>query len=344
MEFRQLGGSGLKVPVLSLGTGTFGGRGDFFKAWGSTDVQEATRLVDICLEHGVNMFDTADVYSRGLSEEILGKAVAGRRNQVIISTKATFAMGEGANDKGSSRYHLITACENSLKRLGTDYIDIYTLQGFDALTPVEEALSTLETLVQRGYVRYLACSNFSGWHLMKSLAVSEKYGWSRYAAHQAYYSLIGREYEWELMPLALDQKVGTIVWSPLGWGRLTGKIRRGQPLHANSRLHGTANSAPPVPDDLLYNVVDALDEVAKEAGKTIPQVAINWLLQRPTVANVIIGARDEKQLRDNLGAFGWKLSEEQMTKLDKASQKTPTYPYWHQRDFVERNPLPVKEY
>jgi aryl-alcohol dehydrogenase-like predicted oxidoreductase len=344
MEFRQLGGSGLKVPVLSLGTGTFGGRGDFFKAWGSTDVQEATRLVDICLDHGVNMFDTADVYSRGLSEEILGKAITGRRDKVLISTKATFAMGDGANDKGSSRYHLVKACENSLKRLGTDYIDIYTLHGFDALTPVEEALSTLETLVQRGYVRYLACSNFSGWHLMKSLAISEKYGWSRYAAHQAYYSLIGREYEWELMPLALDQKVGTIVWSPLGWGRLTGKIRRGQPLHASSRLHGTADSAPPVPDEFLYNVVDALDEVAKETGKTIPQVALNWLLQRPTVANVIIGARDEVQLKDNLAAFGWNLTEAQIAKLDKVSQKTPTYPYWHQRGFVERNPLPVKEY
>jgi aryl-alcohol dehydrogenase-like predicted oxidoreductase len=344
MEFRQLGGSGLKVPVLGLGTGTFGGRGDFFAAWGNTDVEGATRLVDICLEHGVTMFDTADVYSRGLSEEILGKAIAGRRDQVLISTKATFAMGDGANDKGSSRHHLIKACENSLKRLGTDYIDIYTLHGFDALTPIEEALHTLETLVQRGYVRYLACSNFSGWHLMKSLAISEKYGWSRYVAHQAYYSLIGREYEWELMPLALDQKVGTVVWSPLGWGRLTGKIRRGQPLPSQSRLHGTADSAPPVPDELLYNVVDVLDDVAKETGKTIPQVAINWLLQRPTVATVIIGARDEAQLRDNLGAVGWNLTLEQIAKLDKVSQKTPTYPYWHQRGFAERNPLPVKEY
>jgi aryl-alcohol dehydrogenase-like predicted oxidoreductase len=343
MEFRQLGGSGLKVPVFSLGTGTFGGRGDFFKAWGSTDVKEATRLVDICLDAGVNMFDTADVYSRGLSEEILGKAIASRRDKVLISTKATFPMGDGANDMGSSRHHLIKACENSLKRLGTDYIDIYTLHGFDALTPIEEALSTLETLVQRGYVRYIACSNFSGWHLMKSLAVSEKYGLSRYVAHQAYYSLIGREYEWELMPLALDQKVGTIVWSPLGWGRLTGKIRRGQPLPANSRLHGTLDDAPPVSDDYLYNVVDSLDEVAKETDKTIPQVALNWLLQRPSVANIIVGARDEAQLRDNLGAFDWKLSEAQMAKLDAVSQTTPFYPYWHQRGF-ERNPSPVKLY
>jgi aryl-alcohol dehydrogenase-like predicted oxidoreductase len=344
VEFRQLGGSGLKVPVFSLGTGTFGGRGDFFKAWGSTDVKEATRLVDICLDAGVNMFDTADVYSRGLSEEILGKAIAGRRDKVLISTKATFPMGDGPNDMGSSRHYLIKACEASLKRLGTDYIDIYTLHGFDALTPIEEVLQTLDNLVQRGYVRYIACSNFSGWHLMKSLAVSEKYGLSRYVAHQAYYSLIGREYEWELMPLALDQKVGTIVWSPLGWGRLTGKIRRGQPLHATSRLHGTADDAPPVSDDYLYNVIDALDEVAKETEKTIPQVALNWLLQRPTIANVIIGARDEAQLRDNLAAFGWTLTEAQIAKLDAVSQTTPIYPYWHQRGFLERNPSSVKLY
>jgi aryl-alcohol dehydrogenase-like predicted oxidoreductase len=341
MEFRQLGGSGLKVPVLSLGTGTFGGRGDFFGAWGSTDVQEATRMVDTCLDVGVNMFDTADVYSRGLSEEILGKAVIGKRDKVLISTKATFAMSEEPNDVGSSRHHLIKACENSLKRLGTDYIDIYTLHGFDALTPVEETLSTLNDLVQRGYVRYIACSNFSGWHLMKSLAVSEKYGWSRYAAHQAHYCLIGREFEWELMPLALDQKVGTIVWSPLGWGRLTGKLRRGQPLHAESRLHATADSAPPVTEEHLYKVVDALDEVAKETAKTIPQVAINWLLQRPSVANVIIGARDEAQLKQNLGAFGWNLTQEQVAKLDAASKVQAIYPYWHQHGFLQRNPTPV---
>jgi aryl-alcohol dehydrogenase-like predicted oxidoreductase len=341
MEFRQLGGSGLKVPVLSLGTGTFGGKGDFFAAWGSTDVKEATRLVDICLEAGVNMFDTADVYSRGLSEEILGKAITKRRDKVLVSTKATFPMGDEANDMGSSRHHLIKACENSLKRLGTDYIDIYTLHGFDALTPVEEALSTLETLVQRGYIRYIACSNFSGWHLMKSLAVSEKYGWSRYVAHQAHYSLIGREFEWELMPLALDQKVGTIVWSPLGWGRLTGKLRRGQPLHAESRLHATLDSAPPVTEEHLYKVIDALEEIAKETDKTIPQVAINWLLQRPSVANVIVGARNEEQLRQNLGAFGWNLTEGQVKKLDAASKVQAIYPYWHQHGFLQRNPTPV---
>ena len=339
MEFRQLGHSGLKVPVLSFGTGTFGGKGEFFAAWGSTDVAEAKRLIDICVDADLNFFDTADVYSRGASEEILGKAIAGRRSSVLISTKATFRMGEGPNDLGSSRYHLIQACEASLRRLGTDYIDVYTLHGFDQLSPVEETLRTLDNLVQSGKVRYIACSNFSGWHLMKSLAVSDKYGWTRYIAHQAYYSLVGREYEWELMPLAFDQGVGTIVWSPLGWGRLTGKVRRNQPLPKSSRLHVTAESGPPVDDEYLYQVVDALDEIAAETGKTVPQIALNWLLQRPTVANVIVGARNEEQLRQNLGAVGWNLTPKQMERLNQASLRVPIYPYWHQKQFAERNPL-----
>jgi len=341
MEYRQLGYSGLKVPVLSFGTGTFGGGNEFFKAWGSSDVAEATRLVDICLEAGVNLFDTANIYSNGLSEEILGKAIAGKRNRVLISTKATFRMADGPNDLGSSRHHLIQSCENSLRRLGVDTIDIYHMHGFDALTPVEETLKTLDTLVQGGKVRYIACSNFSGWHLMKSLSVSERYGWARYAGHQVYYSLINREYEWELMPLGLDQKVSALIWSPLGWGRLTGKIRRNAPLPETSRLHKTAEYGPRVQDEHLYKVVDALDEVAKETGKTIPQIALNWLLQRPTVANVIMGARDEHQLRQNLGAVGWNLTAEQIAKLDAASDITPVYPYWHQRQFTERNPLPT---
>jgi Predicted oxidoreductases (related to aryl-alcohol dehydrogenases) len=341
MEYRQLGGSGLKVSALSFGTATFGGSNEFFHAWGSSGVKEASHLIDICLEAGVNLFDTADVYSDGLSEEILGKAIAGRRDNLLISTKTTFRLGEGPNDAGSSRYHILRAVEASLRRLNTDHIDIYTLHGFDALTPVEEALSTLDELVRSGKVRYIACSNFSGWHLMKSLAASDTHGWSRYVAHQAYYSLIGREYEWELMPLALDQKVGTIIWSPLGWGRLTGKIRRGQPLPASSRLHETAEQAPAVTDEKLYQVVDALDEVAKETGKTVPQIALNWLLQRPTVSSVIVGARNETQLKQNLGAAGWKLTEKQIAKLDKASDTPPIYPYWHQRQFTERNPLPV---
>jgi aryl-alcohol dehydrogenase-like predicted oxidoreductase len=338
MEYRQLGRSGLKVPVISFGTGTFGGGNEFFKAWGASDVAEATRLVDICLAGGVNLFDTADIYSDGLSETILGKAIAGRREKVLISTKATFRMGPGPNDLGSSRHHLIHACEASLRRLETDYIDIYHLHGFDALTPAEEVLSTLDHLVTNGKVRYIACSNFSGWHLMKSLDVSARYGWARYVGHQVYYSLLAREYEWELMPLGLDQGVGALVWSPLGWGRLTGKIRRGQPLPKESRLHKTADMGPQVSDEHLYKVVDALDEVAKECGKSVPQVALNWLLQRPTISTVIIGARNEEQLRQNLAAEGWNLTAAQIGKLDRASDVTPIYPYWHQRQFVERNP------
>jgi len=343
MEYRQLGGSGFKVPVLTLGTGTFGGKGDLFSAWGNNGVPEATRLVDISLEAGLTMFDSADVYSAGLAEEILGKAIAGRRDKVLISTKATFRLGDGPNDVGSSRFHLIRAVEAALKRLGTDYIDLFQLHGFDAVTPIEETLSTLDDLVRAGKIRYLGCSNFSGWHLMKSLAIAEKYGYSRYVAHQAYYSLVGRTYEWELMPLGLDQKVGAVVWSPLGWAKLTGKIRRGQPLPPNSRLQSKLNAdvGPQIADDYLYTVVDAIDEIAKETGKTVPQVALNWLLQRPTVSTLIIGARNEDQLRANLGSIGWKLTPEQIAKLDAASDTPPTYPYWHQRGFAERNPPPV---
>ena len=345
MEFRRLGRSGFKVPVLSLGTGTFGGGNEFFAAWGTSDVAHATRLIDIALEGGLNMFDTADAYSHGKAEEILGQAIKGRRDKVIISTKGAFGMGEGPNDLGTSRHHLIETVHGSLRRLGTDYIDLYQLHAFDAVTPVEEALRTLDDLVRQGKIRYIGCSNFSGWHLMKSLAVSDRYGWERYVAHQAYYSLVGREYEWELMPLALDQGVGAVVWSPLGWGRLTGKIRRGQPLPPVSRLHTqvVVDIGPKIPDEYLFKVVDALDDVAKETGKSVPQIAINWLLQRPSVANVIIGARTEEQLRDNLGAVGWTLSADQIAKLDAASAVPPIYPYWHQTaNYAERNPSPVK--
>jgi aryl-alcohol dehydrogenase-like predicted oxidoreductase len=346
MEFRRLGSSGLKVPVLSLGTATFGGTGTFgdptaFVAWGNNGVKEATRLVDVCLDAGLNMFDTADIYSNGAAEEILGGAIKGRRDQVLISTKGTFRMGPGDNDVGSSRSHLTEAVEASLRRLGTDYIDLYQLHGFDAQTPVEEVLQTLDGFVRAGKIRYIGVSNFSGWHLMKSLAVSEKYGLARYVAHQAYYSLVGREYEWELMPLGLDQGVGALIWSPLGWGRLTGKIRRGDPPPKTSRLPATAADGPPVDNELLYRVVDAIDIVAKETGKTVPQIALNWLLQRPTVANVIIGVRNEEQLRQNLGAVGWNLTPVQVAKLDAASGTTRAYPYWHQAQFADRNPLPV---
>ena len=343
MEYRKLGGSGLMVPVLSFGTGTFGGTTERFRPWGATQVNEATRLVDICLEAGLNLFDSADSYSNGVAEEILGKAIKGRRDQVLISTKGTYATGPGPNDVGSSRQHLIRAVEASLRRLNIDHIDLYQLHAFDALTPLEESLGALDELIRSGKIRYIGCSNFSGWHLMKSLSVSEQRGFARFVAHQAYYSLIGRDYEWELMPLALDQNVAGFIWSPLGWGRLTGKIRRGAPRPEHARLSQSgADSGPPVAEEYLYRVIDALDSIATEVGKSIPQVALNWLLQRPTVASIIIGARTEEQLRENLGAVGWSLTPAQIATLDGASAKTPAYPYWHQRStFAIRNPAPV---
>jgi aryl-alcohol dehydrogenase-like predicted oxidoreductase len=342
MEFRTLGRSGFKVPVLTFGTGTFGGKGEFFQAWGSSDVAQATRIVDVCLEAGLTMFDSADVYSAGAAEEILGQATKGRRDKILISTKATFRPGEGPNNVGSSRFHLINAIDGALKRLGTDYIDLFQLHGFDAITPIEEVLNTLTDMVRAGKIRYIGCSNFSGWHLMKSLAIAEKYNLERYVAHQAYYSLIGRDYEHELLPLGLDQGVGAVVWSPLGWGRLTGRIRRGQPIPKDSRLASkiVSDSGPPISDDYLYKVVDALDEVARETGKSVPQIALNWLLQRPTVATLVIGARNEEQLQQNLGAIGWTLTPDQMKRLNDASKLPFPYPYWHQAGF-ERNPSPV---
>ena len=342
MDFRQLGRSGLKVPVLSLGTGTFGGGTDFFKHWGTTDAAGARRIVDIALDAGMVMFDSADGYSDGLAEQVLGQAIAGRRQQVLVSTKGTFRTGPGPNDIGSSRHRIIAACEASLRRLGTDYIDLYQMHGFDAVTPIEETVRALDDLVAAGKVRYLGVSNFSGWHLMKSLAVADRYGWARYVAHQAYYSLVGRDYEWELMPLGLAEGVGAVVWSPLGWGRLTGKIRRNQPPPAVSRLPGTREAAPPVADEYLFRVMDAIDEVARETGRTVPQVAINWLLQRPTVATVLVGARDEAQLRENLGGAGWALTPDQIARLDEASTVQAPYPYWHQRRTMgSRNPVIV---
>ncbi|MCC5936694.1 MAG: aldo/keto reductase [Lunatimonas sp.] len=343
MEYRFLGASGLKVPVLSFGTATFGGGNAFFKAWGDTQVEEAEKLVDICLEAGVNLFDTADVYSGGLSEEVLGKAIAGkRRDTLLLSTKSTFPFGEGLNNQGSSRFHILRQIEGSLKRLGTDYIDIYHMHGFDGVTPVEETLRTLDDLVQSGKVRYLAASNFSGWHLMKSLALSDRYAWNRYVGHQVYYSLANRDYEWELMPLALDQGVGALVWSPLSAGRLGGRYGRNRPIPQEGRI---AQGGSPIPDmvvneEVFYHTVDVLGEIAQECGKSIAQVAINWLLRRPTVSSVVIGARNEEQLRQNLGAVGWALSVEQIKRLDAASEVPPAYPYWHQWKNKTLNPTP----
>lgn len=342
MEYRQLGGSGLRVPVLTFGTGTFGGGNDFFKTWGSTQAEEASHLVNLCLDAGVNLFDCADIYSDGLAEEIFGKAIRGIRDKVLISTKATFPTGKGPNDIGSSRYHLTRACEASLKRLNTDYIDVYHMHGFDGNTPIEETLRTLDDLVESGKVRYIACSNFSGWHLMKSLAISSKYGWHRYVAHQVYYSLINREYEWELMPLGLDQNVGALVWSPLASGLLTGKYRRHQPFPKEGRY---TQGGSPVPssvfsEELLYNVLDVLQDIAAETGKSIAQVSLNWLLRRPTVSSLVIGARTEVQLKENLGATGWNLTLDQVKRLDAASEREPVYPYWHQRQKPALNTTP----
>ncbi len=340
MEFRQLGKSGLQVPVLCFGTGTFGGTNEFFKTWGSTDVAEARGLVDMCMDAGVNFFDTADVYSEGRSEEILGEAITHLpRESVLLSTKSTFNFGTGPNDGGSSRYHVTQQLHGSLKRLKTDYIDVYHMHAFDAQTPMEEVLSTLDRFVQEGKIRYIACSNFSGWHLQRSLDLSEKYGWAKYVAHQVYYSLLGRDYEWELMPVGMAEDVAALVWSPLGWGRLTGKIRRGHPAPEGTRFSDGKAGGPVVDDEFVYDVVDAIDAVAAETGKSVPQIALNWLLCKPTVASVIIGARNAEQLKGNLEAASFTLTPEQVTRLDMASERPVAYPYWHQRQF-SRNPPP----
>jgi aryl-alcohol dehydrogenase-like predicted oxidoreductase len=345
MNFKRLGKSGLRVPELSFGTATFGGGNDFFKAWGSTDSGGASRLIDVCLEHGVSMFDTADVYSDGLAEQILGEAIKGKRNRLLISTKVTFPTGDGPNDYGSSRQHIIDAVDKSLKRLQVDHIDLLQLHGQDYNTPVEETLSTLDQLVRDGKVRYIGASNFSGWHLMKSLATSERYGYPRHVAHQIYYSLLNRDYEWDLAPLAEDQGVGAVVWSPLGWGKLTGKIRRGQPAKPGTRAHDIAGTGPQFEEERLFRIIEALDVVAEQTGKSIPQIALNWLLGKKTVSNVIIGARDEKQLIENIGATGWSLTPEQNALLEQASDVSPAYPVWHQRGFLilnERGAYPSK--
>ncbi len=339
MEYRRVGDSDLVVSELSLGAATFGGSGEFFGAWGDTGVNQARAMVDLSLEAGINLFDTADVYSDGASEEVLGAALRGRRDDVLISTKA--ALPTAPDDWGTSPARLVRAVDNALARLQTDRIDLFQLHAYDAFTPIDEVLQALDTLVEAGKVRYTGVSNFSGWQLMKSLSLAEKNDRPKYIAHQVYYSLIGRDYEWELMPLASAEGIGALVWSPLGWGRLTGKLRRGRPLPDRSRLHATADAGPPVDDDLLYGVVDQLDVIAAETGRTVPQVALNWLLRRPTVSSVIIGARDERQLRDNLGAVGWALDADQIARLDAASTRDapyPYFPYYRQDGFAKLNP------
>lgn len=338
MEYRFLGRSGLQVSALSYGTMTFGGKNDFAHM-GNADVQEARRLIDICLEAGVNLFDTADMYSDGRSEEILGAALGpDRRHKAIIATKAFFRSGPELHDVGLSRMHIIKACEASLKRLGTDYIDLYQVHNFDSFTPLEETLSALDLLVKQGKVRYIGCSNYSGWQLMKALSISDARHYQRFISQQVYYSLLARELEYELIPVALDQQVGTLVWSPLSFGLLSGKYRRGSPKPEQSRL---AHLEPPgvIDWEKLYDIIDILEDIAKAHGKSIVQVALNWLLQRPAITSLIIGARNEKQLRENLGAVGWKLTESEMKRINQASEVPEIYPYWHQHQWGDdRNP------
>ena len=340
MQYRNLGGSGLKVPALMLGTATFGGGNDFFRKWGTTDVAEATSLVDASLDMGCNMFDTADAYSQGLSEEILGKAVEGRRDKVLLATKVGMAMGEGPNDHGTSRARIIECCDASLRRLGTDYIDLYQLHSFDAQTPVEEMLYALDNLMRAGKIRYFGVSNYSGWHLMKMLALADKHALPRPVTHQVYYALTDRDFEWELMPLGLDQNVGTLVWSPLAGAKLSGKVGRNKPAPPESRS-GT-DASWDVPEERLHTITDALEAISRETGASIPRVALAWLLTRPTISSIVVGARNVAQLQDNLAACELQLSSAQIESLDRASAVRPAYPYWHQRrTFLKRNPPPV---
>ncbi len=341
MHYRQLGHSGLRVPALSFGAGTFGGTGPLFSNWGRTDVAEARRLVEICLEAGVTLFDSADVYSDGRSEEVLGAALEGLRDQVLISTKTALPTGDGPQDWGTSRSRLTGAVEAALRRLATDRIDILQLHAFDSFTPVDEILHTIDVLIRSGKVRHWGVSNYPGWALMQLLERADRHGLPKPTVQQVYYSLVGRDFEWDLMPLGSREGVGAMIWSPLGWGRLTGKIRRGQPVPEGSRLHETAGFGPPVDEALLFDVVDALAAVAAETGKTVPQIALNWLLRQPTVSSVIIGARNEDQLRQNLGAVGWELNEDQAHRLTAASMTDaayPAFPYRRQEGFARLFP------
>jgi aryl-alcohol dehydrogenase-like predicted oxidoreductase len=329
MDYRQLGHSGLRVSTLTLGTMTFGGRGHWGRVGGS-DVDVATRQVDMCLDAGVNLIDTADVYSEGLSEEIVGKTLKGRRDRVLLATKARFAMGDGPNDAGLSRHHIIRACEASLRRMGTDYIDLYQVHEWDGATPLEETLDALDHLVDSGKVRYIGCSNYAGWHLMKALGVSERRGYQRFVSQQIYYSLQARDAEYELVPAGLDQGVGILVWSPLAGGLLSGKYRRGQDMPEGSR-HLTDWNEPPVHDeDQLYDIVEVLVEVAEARDVSPAQVALAWTLGRPGICSVIVGARTEEQLADNLGAADLELSDDERARLDEVSAPRLMYPYWHQ--------------
>lgn len=328
VETRLLGNSGLHVSALALGTMTFGGVG-YQASMGTIQVEEATRMVDICLDRGVNLFDTADVYSNGLSEEILGKALGSRRADVLIATKVNGPMGTGPNDRGQSRHHIMRACEASLRRLGTDWIDLYQVHSIDELAPMEETLRALDDLVRQGKVRYIGCSDYSSWHLMKAIAISERYGLERYASLQPYYSLVARELEHALLPVCLDQGVGVIVFSPLAAGFLTGKQRRGQDVPEGTRRAVVGNTGP-MDLEHGFDIIDELDEIAQRRCVSIAQVALNWLLRRPGISSVLIGARTIEQLEDNLQAATWELTAEEVARLDRVSFRPLPYPFWHQ--------------
>ncbi len=336
MEVRSLGRSGLQVPAFGFGAMTFGGEGRFSRI-GTTGVEEARRIAGLCIDAGVTLFDTANVYSFGKSEEILGAALGAKRKDVIVATKAFLRVGHGGNEMGASRRHLVAQCEASLKRLGTDWIDVYQLHQYDALTPVEETVSALDDLVRAGKVRYVGCSNYAGWQLMKALAVADRNNAARFISQQIYYSLVAREAENELVPLGLEEGVGILVWGPLAWGLLSGKFRRGQPLPEGARgLGGGPNKPDP---DKLYAIVDVAADIAAARDATVAQVALNWLAAKPGVASVLIGARDEAQLRDNLAATTWRLTKEEVARLNVASRPPRPYPYWVQKDYgAERNP------
>ncbi len=328
MKYNLLGSSGLKVSELGFGAGTFGGKGPLFSAWGQTEQIEANQMVASCIDAGINFFDSADAYSEGESEKMLGIALAPYRQDVIISTKVGIRKDPQVNQVGFSRDYLIRAVEQSLKRLNTDYIDVLQLHQFDSFTCVEQLMKTLDELVRSGKVRYIGASNFSGWQLMKAQSIAERYGYDKMVAHQVYYSLIGRDYEWELMPLNHDQHIGAVIWSPLGWGRLTGKFDREHPIPTQSRLHATAQFAPPVNDQYLYDVIDTLKELSLSTGYSVAQIALKWLLTRPTVSTVLIGARNQQQLQDNLIAKDVILTETQLQRLNQISAVYPPYPYY----------------
>jgi len=328
MEYRRLGRSGLFVSSLTLGTMTFGGSGPFNKV-GSTDVAGATRQVDMCLDAGVNLFDTADIYSSGESEEILGGAISGRRDRLLLATKARMSVGEGPNDAGLSRHHIIRQCEASLRRLGTDYIDLYQAHEWDGATPLEETLEAFDTLVRSGKVRYIGCSNYAGWQLMKALGVSERHGFQRYVSQQIHYTLEARDAEYELVPLSLDQDCGILVWSPLAGGLLSGKYRRDKDATEGRHVEGW--DEPPVRDsDKLYDTIEVLVEIAESHSVSAAQIALAWLLGRPGVTSIVVGARTDEQLADNLKAADLKLSEEERKRLDDVSAPPLIYPFWHQ--------------